>query len=108
MAGQSPRFPAFAHASRAVYWQGAACDVGWCCKEQPVMGFVSLNFRWLTGACLAAALLGAASAPAATPPRVPPVAPGPAVANSRCVDGDGADAERAPIFRAAPDRKSVV
>ena len=66
------------------------------------MGSVSLNFRWLTGACLAAALLGAASAPAATQPRTPPVAPGPAIANSRCVDGDGADPARAPIFHAAP------
>ena len=69
------------------------------------MGFESLKSRWLAGACLAAALFGAVSAPAATPhraPIAPPVTPGPAVANSRCVDGDGADPDRAPIFHAAP------
>ncbi len=69
------------------------------------MGFESLKSRWLAGACLVAALFGAVSAPAATPhraPIVPRVAPGPAVANSRCVDGDGADPEHAPIFHAAP------
>ena len=75
------------------------------------MGFESLKSRWLAGACLVAALFGAASVPAATPhraPVAPPVAHGAAVANSRCVDGDGADPDRAPIFHAVPASPSSV